>query len=121
MSLVLQTEVSKKGGGYKKGLREGGERSWDAGRGTTNRERFLPHSAVLEHSLSYVYTDAALAIGREMPKGDKRTASSAKGCEHRQFLFELQRCRERRCLGKPQGKTGPLGGVCVRAWFAASR
>lgn len=47
----------------------------------------LPHSAVLENSLSDVYT-AALATGREVPKADKRTASSAKGCKHKQFLFE---------------------------------
>lgn len=38
----------------------------------------MPHSAVLENSLSDVYV-AASATGREMPKGDKRTASSAKG------------------------------------------
>lgn len=53
-----------------------------------NRESVLPHNAVLENLLSDVYL-AALATGREMPKGDKRTASSAKGCKHeQQFLFE---------------------------------
>lgn len=65
--------------------------------------------AVLENSLSDVCM-TALATGREMPNGDKRTADSAKGSKLKQFLSEQQQHTEMQgggCLGKPQDKAGP--------------
>lgn len=65
-----------------------------------------------------MYTPA-LATGRAMSKGDKRTASLATGCKHKQLVFKEQlhtKVQGGRVPGETQDKTVCEGGVLGSRW-----